>query len=546
MSQQDLDALFDRLVAEYSDRLSRGVHVDRELILQQVPEEHRRALARSLRMIEVGLAVAPSGSEPLGPGSVLDGYTILRELGRGGMATVYLAEEKALTRQIALKVLRPALATEPVHLDRFRREGQAVARLEHPNIARIYAVGHCRGYHYLAMEFVAGPTLAEALQRLPEQRPWSAGDLSRVTNAPSLASAPSYRAALAGLLAPVARALSAAHSLGIVHRDVKPSNILLRSDGSAALADFGLAKDEAEMGLSLTGDTIGTPWYMSPEQAHAIEHAVDERTDIYSLGVTLYEALSGRRPYEGESALAVMQAIKSGVPRALSRISPETNDQIDAVVRKAMGQRPEDRYRSAQALEEDLTAVAKQLPTRARAQEGGPLKRTFHNWRRQLGSSGEYRSPTEFLGLPLVHVFIGPRYPGQKIRVAKGWFAMGDFAIGGMAFGGGSLGVVAFGGMSAGVMCIGGMALGLMTLAGISIGVFAGGGMALGWLAFGGLALGHIAIGGVSRGAYAEGGQPYGEPIVWGPEGTFAGTWLGDVFTWAQGLMDSIAAIFGA
>jgi len=504
MQEDPLEELLDRLVAEYSDRLAAGRPPDRASFLARVPEEHRGALERSLGMIELGFASAPARARPLGPGVALDGYRIVRELGRGGMAVVYLAEQAELQRRGALKVLRPALALEQRHVDRFRREALAIARLDHAHIVAIHSVGEALGHPYLAMEHVDGPTLADVLRALPERRPWTADDLARAAGIAALgAGVASYRAAVARLLSQVASALAAAHGVGIVHRDVKPSNVLLRRDGTAVVGDFGLAKGDGDPGLSLTGDAIGTPWYMSPEQAQVIETPIDHRTDVYSLGVTLYEALAGRRPYEGRTALAVLEAIRTAVPRALRAVSPETDAEADAVVRRAMARTPDQRYASMEALGRDLAALARGEPTRARADEGGPLRRALHRlaaW--HTGATGEYRSPATLLGLPLVHVHFGRRPRGKWLRVARGWIAVGDVALGGVTLGGLSLGLVSLGSLAIGGLALGGLGIGLVGVGGLAAGALAIGGAAAGYVALGGAALGHYAIGGEASGTH--------------------------------------------
>lgn len=533
METESLNDLLDRLVGEYSDRLARGEPAAPEELLAQVPEQHRAVLQRSLRMLEAGRAATPRATRPLAAGDRLDGFVLERELGRGGMATVWLARQEELRRSVAVKVLRPALALEQRHVDRFRREALAVARLSHPNVVQVLAVGETEGHHWIAMEHVQGVTLAQVLAALPARRPWSARDLVEASGISALRGrGETYEACVAALLAEVARGLAAAHEIGVVHRDVKPSNILVRTDGRAVVADFGLAKGDADPALSLTGDQVGTPWYMSPEQAHTIEAAVDHRTDVYSLGVTLYEALSGRRPFEGRTALAVLEAIKSSAPPPLASVSKETTRDGAAVCRRAMARLPERRYGSASELAEDLARLAAGGGTEARRLEGGPLRRAFA----ALGggaAAGEYRSARTLLGLPLVHVYLGPRRPGQRVRVAKGWLAVGDVALGGVAFGGAAVGLCAWGGAAVGLLlAFGGIALGGAVCGGMAAGAYAFGGLSLGYLAFGGFARGHYAIGGYAHGTYATGGHPVGAPLDFGPDGPLGQEWFYPAAVW--------------
>jgi serine/threonine protein kinase len=332
-SRTGLDDELDQLVSEFSDAVARGQRPDLQAFLRRAPERARPGLERAMKMIQAGLSGARPGASPLLPGAMFDHYELVREIGRGGMATVWLARDGKLERPVAIKVLRPALAVEPRHVDRFRREALAIASLEHPHVVQIHGVGESGGHHWLAMEYVDGPALGTVLEALPADRPPTVEDLARATGITALASASTFEQGMARLLAPVAEALASAHAAGIVHRDVKPSNILIRRDGRAVLADFGLAKGDDDPALSLTGEGIGTPYYMSPEQAYLTGKNVDHRTDVYSFGVTLYEALSGRRPFGGASFLEVVESIRSTLPPALRQVRSVCTRDAEAVVR---------------------------------------------------------------------------------------------------------------------------------------------------------------------------------------------------------------------
>jgi len=514
-----LDDRLDRLVGEYSERVGQGRGEQTADLLEQVPGEHRAQLERCFRMMRAGLVGRPAAL-PLGPGSVLDGYRIVREIGRGGMSVVYEARQEELQRSVALKILRPGLAVEPKHVDRFRREALAIARLQHPNIVQIFDVGTAQGHHYIAMELVHGRSLAEVYQRLPKDRgACRAEDLARAAGIPSLADGErGFEQALCALLAPVVRAVGLAHELGMVHRDVKPSNILLHADGRAVIADFGLAKGDGDPELSLTGEPLGTPYYMSPEQAAVIRDPVDHRSDVYSFGVTLYEGLTGRRPFEGQTFYEVLEAIRGGYAPSPRSVVRKLGHHVDAVVRKAMARRPEERYSGALELSTELDAVASGRMTRAGAEVNGLLARFTGTCQRNLEfllngpcrarrrhfSRREYLSSRRFLGIPLYHVYFGPRVPGESVRLATGWLAIGDMALGGIAFGG-----LAFGGISCG-----GMAFGLLAgLGGVGVGAVALGGVALGGLALGGSAFGGAAAGGLAVGYIARGGKAIGKVL---------------------------------
>ncbi len=289
---------------------------------------------------------APGASAPLPPPRRLGEYDLLRTIGRGGMGVVYLARHRVLGREVALKVLEPGpFGPSPERWKRFLREGQALARLAHPNIVRIYDWGQEGEVGYLAMNLVAGPSFDEAVRR---------GDLDRP--------------AILAKVESIARALHAAHEAGIVHRDVKPANIRLDDSGEPILLDFGLVR---EMGIpgstTRDGQAVGTPYYMAPEQCRGAHDEVDARTDVFALGVVLYESLTGRRPYEGESALEVYAQIQSREPRPTRSLDPTVPPAVDRICLTAMARRREDRYPTALAMAEDVARFLRGEGVRARA-----------------------------------------------------------------------------------------------------------------------------------------------------------------------------------
>ncbi len=505
-SDEKLDDLLDRLVAEYQDRVAAGADPRVDDVLARAPVEHRAALERSLRMIQAGTASAPRASRVLVPGATLGAYKLVREIGRGGMAIVFHATQIDLRRSVALKVLRPGLAVERSHVERFQREALAIARLQHPHIVQVHAVGETDGWHWIAMEYVEGRNLAQIYVEMarvePDPSRWTAEILCTAAGIPSAPFANlGYAQALAKLLAPVARAIGVAHEIGLVHRDVKPSNILVHKDGRALVADFGLAKGDGDPALSMSGEPVGTPYYMSPEQALLARTPVDRRTDVYSLGVTLYEGLAGRRPFEGASTFAVLDAIRAHNPEPLTRYVPKISRDVDAVVEVAMAKEPDQRYANAFDLAHDLDELATGGVTQAAMRRGGEWSRLLRAWRSaQLGHSVEYRTRKHLAGWPLVHMHLGRRMPGTPARTARGWIAMGERAIGLFAFGGIAMGGFTFGGIS----------LGLASFGGIAAGGFAWGGVAIGGLAWGGIAIGYVAMGGVAAGVYAIGGKAFG------------------------------------
>jgi serine/threonine-protein kinase len=239
-------------------------------------------------------------------------YSIVAELGRGGMGVVYKAHEESLNRFVAIKVLGEHLTEDPAHVQRFIREAQSAARLNHPNIVQIYAVNQEEGKHYFVMEYVSGKSLQQILRR---------GPLEPV------------QVARIGLQ--TASGLQAAHEQNIIHRDIKPANLMIDERGLVKIADFGLAlMGGGASRLTATGMFMGTPGYLSPEQC--LDQNVDHRTDIYSLGVTLFEALSGKVPFSADSPLALLRQIVEVEPPDLAELNPEIDQELRSIVARMM------------------------------------------------------------------------------------------------------------------------------------------------------------------------------------------------------------------
>jgi len=277
------------------------------------------------------------------PAKVYSGrYEILRQVARGGMAEVYLARDQLLDRRVALKILFPELSVDRSFVERFRREAQAAANLSHPNVVSVYDWGEEDGVYFIVMEYVDGRPLSSIIR--------SEGTL------------PPDRAAAVG--ADVAAALAFAHRSGVVHRDVKPGNVLIDVNGNVKVADFGIARAaNAKENLTQTGAVMGTATYFSPEQAQGF--GVDPRSDVYSLGVVLYEMVTGRPPFAGDSPVAIAYKHVREQPVPPSRINPSVPAAFEAIVLQAMAKDPGDRYASAEELRADLLRFAHGRPVMA-------------------------------------------------------------------------------------------------------------------------------------------------------------------------------------
>ena len=269
-------------------------------------------------------------------------YELGPRIGRGGMADVFLARDILLDRQVAVKVLFPEHAVDPNFVERFRREAQAVAGLNHTNIVGVYDWGQTGNTYFMAMEYVKGRTLAEALRTSGRLNPRSA-------------------AIVAGT---IANALAYAHRNNVVHRDIKPANILMGDDGSIKVADFGIARalDAGhDAGLTQDGAVMGTATYFSPEQAKG--EGLDPRSDLYSLGVVMYELLTGRPPFSGESALATAYKQVNEMPPSIRSIAADVPMPLEAIVAKCMTKNAELRYENAEQLRDDLRRFLNNQPT---------------------------------------------------------------------------------------------------------------------------------------------------------------------------------------
>ncbi|MCK6457984.1 MAG: protein kinase [Phycisphaerae bacterium] len=323
------------------------------------------------------LAPPPSRHEP--PtllGKRIADFEIISELGRGGMGVVYRARQISLNRDVALKILPAGLIQGDAGIRRFQREAQAAARLHHTNIVAVYSQAEHDGLLFYAMERIDGVSLDVAL-RDPESWLAPETETSRADDA-SHASITRHRRdfrRLARVFGEVADALDHAHRQGILHRDIKPQNLLLGGDGKLHITDFGLARIFDEPAVTVTGEMVGTPAYMAPEQLEGDRHKISARTDIYALGVTLYETLTGRRPFEGANRAQVTARIMTREPTSPRRLNRHIPLDLETICLRALEKNPARRYPTAGDMATDLRRFADDVPILSR--RVGPIERAF-------------------------------------------------------------------------------------------------------------------------------------------------------------------------
>ncbi|MBI1852783.1 MAG: SUMF1/EgtB/PvdO family nonheme iron enzyme [Planctomycetes bacterium] len=373
----------DRILQEFVDRRALGESPSPEEYEARYPHlaEELRTYFATLETLDrcvIGRGASPPNE------TVLGDFRIVRELGRGGMGVVFLAEQVSLHRLVALKLLGTPSTQRYETVERFRREAEIAARLHHPNLVSVYAVGERQGYCFFAMEYVEGVTLARLLARLREFGAERLADVDVAAITAELAGAPTaepdatptppptptrhfgYFGTVARIVAELADGLAYAHARGVIHRDVKPSNILLTRELAPQLADFGIARDLGQKTLSLTGDLVGTPYYMSPELAMAGRIPVDHRTDVYSLGVTLFEMLALAVPFPGSSSAEVLRKILLEPTPSPRRFNSRVPRDLQVIALKAMEKDPGHRYANANEMAEDLRRFLRFEPILAR------------------------------------------------------------------------------------------------------------------------------------------------------------------------------------
>lgn len=422
----------EELVAEALERFEASGPQAVEALLAAHPERAAELRRRLGALLDLGLLAGPGPGQPRDLPERIGDFRLGARLGGGGMGVVHLARQETLGRDVALKLVRPELLLFGDARQRFRREVQAVARLQHPGIVQVFAVGEHQGLPWFAMEYAHGATLAEILEALRGRRPaelgaadlaatlqrlcdrraeaigWRAPAASRSTSSASGAvdprSATSWPAAVARILEQAALAVQHAHEQGILHRDIKPSNLLLTQGGRVLLFDFGLASEQGSERITATGCRVGSLAYMAPEQ---LDGRADERSDVYGLGATLYECLTLELPYAASSGEALAQHIRSGDAIPPRRRSPGLPRDLETIVLTALDRDPERRYRRPLDLAEDLRRLLALQPISAR--RPGPWPRL-----RRLAA----RSPalTTALCLGLVAALLAPAISGHFER----------------------------------------------------------------------------------------------------------------------------------
>jgi serine/threonine protein kinase len=372
----DDSAVLAEMAEEFAARWRRGERPEVEEYAARAPAlaERVRALFPTLMLLEGLAAAAPAEPTPRAemprPGETFGAYRVGGEIGRGGMGVVYEAEQISLGRRVALKVLPLRGGDSGARLERFLREARTAASLHHGNVVPVFDVGQCGGVPYYAMQLIDGVSLDRLGHAAPA--PTTAEGDEQAVQAPAAAAVrvpqgqERFRWA-ADVGRQAAEGLAHAHQRGVIHRDIKPSNLMIDARGNVWITDFGLARRlEEDVALTASGQVVGTPRYASPEQAAAAKRPVDHRTDVYSLGATLYELVTRRPAFDGPTPLDVLLSILERQPVPPRKLDPAIPRDLETIVLKAMSKRPEDRYQTAHEMAEDLRRFLDGEPVRAR------------------------------------------------------------------------------------------------------------------------------------------------------------------------------------
>lgn len=408
-TEEDPDDL-RRIVEEFIRLYEKGEISSIDEFSARHPEPLREAIRREceetldLRESLAQQEAASTWGNPIG--KRLGDFEIIEEIERGGFGIVYLAEQISLKRRVALKVLPHQLTLSERGVQRFQREAEAVAKLSHPGIVQVIQYGTEAGIHYLAMEYIKGPNLHQILEAYRRRDEGKGKPMSDLLNPDR----PGHSRRVARIVGAIAEALYYAHERGVVHRDVKPRNILIDEEGKPRVIDFGLAKLVNVPSISMTGDLAGTPYYMSPEQALAKRVPVDHRTDIFSLGVVMYEMLTFHRPFEGNTSHQILYEISFKEPEPPHNWNDRIPRDLEVLCGKAMEKHPAHRFGNAQELAAELHrfAAGEAITTRPPTQ----LQKLGRKVKRNRGA---VVAGVLILAALLVGVLIG--LPSNKARV---------------------------------------------------------------------------------------------------------------------------------
>lgn len=389
----------DLLAGLVADQLA-GRTPDLQALLDANPQraEEIKSRYQDLERLSVLWREGPVAAVQQGfsAGALVGEYEIDREIGRGGMGVVYLARQKDLDRQVALKVIPPT-SLSAITRQRFLREAKALASLSHPNIVPVFTAGEEAGSLFIAMEYVPGvplSTLIRAVRNRPAgqkaSQAWAeclaSGTAPEDDAAPDRAKETAaldsqYLHTCLSVAGQIASALTQAHEGGVIHRDVKPANIIIANDGRARLLDFGLAAVHTEPHVTVSGEFFGTPHYVSPEQAAGLSGLVGPSSDQYSLGAMLYECLALRPPFDGDSISVVLANVLNGDPKGVRQVNPTLPRDIETILAKTLSRLPHERYDSMDDFAEDLERFA----------SGRPILARRANWIQRLAKWSRWR-----------------------------------------------------------------------------------------------------------------------------------------------------------